>query len=70
MEKIFTTVELGKHWGVSAETVRRWIEAGELDAIDVSGRAAKRPLWRITLTAVRAFEAQRGIRIPVLMEDL
>ena len=70
MERMFTTLELAERWGVAQETIRRWILANHLDAIDISGRCTIRPLWRVTYGAVRAFEADRGESLPLLMEDL
>jgi hypothetical protein len=46
--------------GVSDRTVRAWIRAGELKAINVSRAAnSRKPRWRITQAALDAFEAAR-----------
>jgi len=48
-----------KRLGVKAETVISWIRSGELRAIDVARRNAKRPRYRIPTDAIIAFENGR-----------
>lgn len=48
--------------GCNAETVRIYINAGYLDAIDISRPGSCRPSWRITPEAVAKFYERRGAR--------
>jgi transposase len=60
MGKTFSALEVSKDYGVSIETVRRWIDNGELKAVNVSRAAnSRKPRWRITQAALDAFEAAR-----------
>ena len=52
--------EVAKRWGVSRWTVRRRIESGELAAHDIGGM--RRPLYRIRVEDVEAFESKRKSR--------
>jgi excisionase family DNA binding protein len=52
--------DLCERYGVSEHTALLWIHSGELKAVNVGRRpGAKRPRWRITPEALRAFEAAR-----------
>lgn len=56
-----TPPELAKRWGVSPTTVIGWIRSGELRAIDVARRGARRPRYRIDVADVLAFESGRTV---------
>ncbi|MAT70670.1 MAG: hypothetical protein CMJ58_14225 [Planctomycetaceae bacterium] len=47
-------------WGVSPDTVLKWILSGELQAFNVAKPGAKRPRYRVTLTAAENFQAGRA----------
>jgi excisionase family DNA binding protein len=56
----FAIHEIAERCGVSVRTVRAWIRAGELKAINVSRKpGSRKPRYRITQTALDAFEAAR-----------
>ena len=55
-----TVQQIAQRFGVSVETVVRWIRDGELRAVNVSrSRTSKKLRWRITAEALAAFEAAR-----------
>jgi hypothetical protein len=62
---MYTVVEVMRRYGVGQNTVLLWISNGSLKAINI-GRSsgAKRPRWRITQTAIEAFEASRTAATP------
>ena len=53
----YTPRALAKHWGVHVDKVLRFIHTGELPAFNAASRQSKRPRYRISLDAVRDFEA-------------
>jgi excisionase family DNA binding protein len=60
MSKTFLIGDVSKQLVVSDKTVRGWITAGELRAINVARkRGAKKARWRITQEALDAFLAAR-----------
>ncbi len=63
-----TPREYAERIGVSVNTVLAWIKTGELRAINVGGRASKRPRYRISPEAVEQFELSRSV-IPALAES-
>ena len=48
VSKMLTPPEAAKRLGVSPQTVIWWIRAGELPAINIGRRSARRPRFRIT----------------------
>jgi hypothetical protein len=60
-DAMFNVKDLTKRYSVNEDTVRGWINSGQLKAINV-GRTpnSKRPRWRITQAALDAFEAARA----------
>lgn len=54
-EQRYTVEELADELGVHADTVRRWIRRGELQAIDLGGSAG----YRITQDEVDRFLKER-----------
>jgi predicted site-specific integrase-resolvase len=56
----FTIPEVCECYGVTAKIVRAWIASGELRALNVSrATTSRKPRWRITQSALDAFEALR-----------
>lgn len=53
-----TPEQVARRFNVSVETVYRWIESGELAAMDVRGIGEK-SRWRMSETDVAAFAAKR-----------
>jgi hypothetical protein len=51
-------------WGISHDKVLEFIKSGELDAFNVASKKSKRPQFKITLSAVKAFEERRTGRDP------
>ena len=49
---------------VDPDTVRGWIESGELVASNLASRSATRPRWRISREALEEFLAGREPRPP------
>jgi len=57
-----TPPQVAKTYGVSPERIIAWIRAGELVAIDVSGRpGVGRPRFRIDPADLVAFDARRAV---------
>jgi excisionase family DNA binding protein len=55
-EKMFTVKEVAEQLRVDEKTVRRWIQKGELIALNVGG---VRPDYRISVSHLEAFKKQR-----------
>ena len=53
----YTPRALAKHWGVHVDKVLRFIHAGDLPAFNAASRQSKLPRYRISVDAVREFEA-------------
>jgi len=61
----FTVADVAKLYAVGTATVIQWIRSNELRAVNVSrSRLSKKPRWRITQSALDAFEAARGASAP------
>ena len=55
-----TVKDVADRFGVGPAAVTRWILAGELTAVNVSrSPRSKKPRWRVTETALEAFETRR-----------
>jgi excisionase family DNA binding protein len=54
-----TPPQVAKRYGVSADTVRQWIETGELRAANVAAPGTKRPRYRIEASALADFDKRR-----------
>lgn len=53
--------DVAVRYAVTEQTVLTWIHAGELRAVNVGRRpGAKKPRWRVTDDALRAFESARA----------
>ncbi|WP_390845032.1 helix-turn-helix domain-containing protein [Anatilimnocola floriformis] len=59
MPNTFAPSRIAERFGVDVSKVLRWIEAGELKAINVATRLGGRPRWRITEESLVAFEQAR-----------
>ena len=62
-----TIQEVALRLHVSRDTVERWINTGEIRAVDVSGRRGKSPCrssWRISVKGLEAFIESRTNRLP------
>lgn len=57
-----TPPELAKLCSVKADTVRAWIEAGLLEAVNFADPKSTRPRWRIMPEAWEAFLRSRSSR--------
>ena len=58
---MLTVEDVADRYGVSGATVLGWIRAGELRAVNVSrSRHSRKPRWRVSTTALEAFEAGRS----------
>jgi len=60
MSNAFTIREVCERYAVTPTTVRAWIRSGALHALNVSrSHASRKPRWRITQSALDAFELSR-----------
>jgi transposase len=60
-----TIHNIAEHCGVSERTVRAWIRAGDLKALNMSRTpSSRRPRYRVTQAALEAFEATRAAGVP------
>lgn len=57
-ETMFTVQEVADQLNVHPDTVRQWIRSGELEAIDLGGRAG----FRISESALQKFIHERRVR--------
>jgi hypothetical protein len=51
-------------WGISHDKVLEFIKDGELVAFNVASKTSRRPQFKVTLAAVKAFEERRTGRDP------
>jgi hypothetical protein len=64
LQPMFTPPELARRWRVKDSKIVAWITAGELHAINVANKGARRPRYRISPDAVQAFELMRSVMPP------
>jgi excisionase family DNA binding protein len=65
-DRTLSVKELCERYGVNQHTVLGWIRSGELTAINVGRRlGTKKPRWRITPEALKAFELLRTPAAPI-----
>lgn len=55
-----TPGEFAAQRGLRHHTVYRWIETGELEAIDLRAPGTSRPAWKISPEAVARFDQRRS----------
>ena len=60
--KAITPPAYAKRLGVKADTVRAWIDSGALVGLDCSTKPGGKPRWRLSESAIAAFEASRQSR--------
>lgn len=64
--KIYSIKEVAEKYVVSNSTVEHWIHTGQLRAVNVGRDAGKkRARWRISESALAAFEETRAAHPPV-----
>ena len=62
---MFTVQDIQRRYGVTVHTVLQWIAAGELRALNVGRKpGARKPRWRVTQSALEAFESLRTVTPP------
>jgi excisionase family DNA binding protein len=57
--------EVANHFGTSVDTVSRWIEEGELRAVNVASTSSKIPRYSITDADIEAFTKRRQTKTAV-----
>lgn len=57
---MFTPPQLAQRYGVKPSKILGWIKSGELQAINIATKVARRPRYRISHEAVAAFEEARS----------
>lgn len=57
-----TVKQIAERYSVKIDTALAWIHSGDLRAVNVGSKGAKRPCWRITDSALADFEAARTCR--------
>jgi excisionase family DNA binding protein len=55
----YTVHEVALWWGVSDETVRRWIKKGRLKATNIGG--SRRKIYRISASELNKFNIGPGV---------
>jgi hypothetical protein len=61
MRRILTPPEIARRYGVATAKVRRWIENGELAALNLASGSSTRPRYGVTPEALQAFELARTV---------
>jgi hypothetical protein len=62
---MFTIGYIMRHFNVGRGTVKAWIEANELKAVNASrSPGSRKPRWRVSPEALAAFEAARAAGVP------
>lgn len=62
IERSLTPPQFAKRYGRAVEKVIRWIESGELVAINVATTTSGRPRYVITPEAIEEFEKRRRVK--------
>jgi len=57
---LLSVADVAEHFGVGTHAVLGWIASGELKAVNVGVKGAKRATWRVTREALEEFELARG----------
>jgi hypothetical protein len=57
---IFNPAQLAAMWGVAHDKVLEFIKTGELEAFNVASKQSRRPQFKVTLAAVKAFQERRS----------
>jgi excisionase family DNA binding protein len=61
----WTIREVANRFGVAVDTVTRWIEEGELRALNVASTSSKLPRWSISDADIEAFTKARQTKAAV-----
>lgn len=61
---IYNPAQVAAMWGISHDKVLEFIKTGELDAFNVASKNSRRPQFKITGAALRAFQERRSGRDP------
>jgi transposase len=56
----YTVADMARRYRVSPDKVRRWIERGELKALNTATALCGRPRWVVTAEALAEFERRRA----------
>ncbi len=59
MQRKLSPRDVGRRYGVKAETVIDWCEAGLMPAVNVARSGAHRKRWRMSEDDIEAFERRR-----------
>ena len=59
-----TVADVAARYRVSPDKVRAWVRRGELAAVNVASSLLGKPQLRITVEALRQFEARRSAATP------
>jgi excisionase family DNA binding protein len=65
MSKTFAPSEIAERYGVDHGKVLRWIDNGQLRAVNVATNPGGRPRWRVPEEALAEFEVARTNSSPV-----
>ncbi len=61
---MYTVESLAKLFKIGKRKVQRWIDDGDLEAVDISNPESARRQYRIPEAAVTAFQQRRSTSIP------
>ena len=56
----YTVRDLAKRWRIGVDKVRKFLDRGELVAVNVADSHAAKPQWRIMHESVERFERRRS----------
>jgi hypothetical protein len=59
-DPVLSVPMIAKRYRVKEDTVRAWIKANLLPAVDVSNPASQRPLWRVSEADLIEFRKRRS----------
>lgn len=60
--RYFTVKQIADQYAVTVHKVLAWIEAGELNAINIARNPQGQPRYRVSAAALEAFENSRSSR--------
>lgn len=61
MSATFSPKKFAERYGIAEKKVRRFIETGELNAVNIASRlGGKKPRWRIPAESLAEFEQRRS----------
>jgi uncharacterized protein YjcR len=64
LDQVFKVADVAKRYGVKPEVVRSWINSGRLPAVNVCRAGAHKKVWRVLLSGISEFEANRQNQPP------